>query len=119
YFPETGHHLVYGFKAYWEQNGGLPVFGYPLTEEFREHGQTVQYTERQRFEYHPELTGTPYEVLLGRLGAEDAQRRNITGNQPFLPLPATTTGDANCEFFVETGHRLCFGFKDYWHAHGL
>jgi len=30
----------------------------------------VQYFERQRFEYHPEYGGTRYEVLLGRLGAE-------------------------------------------------
>jgi hypothetical protein len=31
---------------------------------------TVQYFERARFEWHPDLSGTPYEVLLGRLGAE-------------------------------------------------
>ena len=31
YFPETGHYLAYGFKTYWLQSGGLPVFGFPLT----------------------------------------------------------------------------------------
>jgi len=31
---------------------------------------TVQYFERQRFELHPENAGTQFEVLLGRLGAE-------------------------------------------------
>jgi hypothetical protein len=73
YFTETGHNLRAGFRAYWEANGGLAQFGYPLTEEFTEtleDGQqyTVQYFERARFEYHPENAGTPYEVLLGQFG---------------------------------------------------
>ncbi len=74
YFAETGHSLSYGFQTYWEQHGGLAIYGYPITEEFGEmnpdDGQryTVQYFERGRFEYHPELRGTPYEVLLGLLG---------------------------------------------------
>ena len=36
FFPETGHSLSFGFKAFWEHNGGLAVFGYPLTDEFQE-----------------------------------------------------------------------------------
>lgn len=83
FFPETGHSLAYGFKEYWEQHGGLYVFGYPISEEFQERnpdtGQTytVQYFERARFEWHPENRGTPYEVLLGRLGAAFATSRNV------------------------------------------
>jgi hypothetical protein len=30
----------------------------------------AQYFERARFEAHPELAGSPYEVLLGLLGNE-------------------------------------------------
>lgn len=125
YFSATGHSLAYGFKAFWERSGGLPVFGYPQTEEFSEPnpdtGQTytVQYFERQRFEYHPEYRLTPYEVLLGRLGVTDAQRRGLLGTTPFRPLPASTRADANCDFFPETGHRLCSAFRVYWQSHGL
>lgn len=78
FFAPTGHYLAYGFKSYWETHGGLRIFGYPISEEFSElnpdTGQiyTVQYFERARFEYHPENAGTPYEVLLGRLGAQRA-----------------------------------------------
>ena len=74
YFPETGHTLSNSFLRYWEANGGLELYGYPLSEEFREVSPTdgreyiVQYFERNRFEYHPEQQGTPYEVLLGLLG---------------------------------------------------
>lgn len=83
YFPETGHVLAYGFKKYWEQNGGLYVFGYPISREFSEFNRdteqehTVQYFERARFEWHPEFRDTPYEVLLGRMGAEFADENGI------------------------------------------
>jgi hypothetical protein len=33
FFPETGHLLLDGFLSYWERIGGLPVFGFPLTNE--------------------------------------------------------------------------------------
>ena len=76
YFPETSHSLAGGFKLYWEDNGGLDVFGLPISEEFEEvnpaDGNTyiVQYFERARFEYHPEHQGTPYETQLGHLGRQ-------------------------------------------------
>ncbi len=47
----------------------MRLFGYPITEPFWEQGLLVQYTERARFEYHPDKAGTPWAVLLGRLGA--------------------------------------------------
>ncbi|HET7034079.1 MAG TPA: polysaccharide deacetylase family protein [Thermomicrobiaceae bacterium] len=83
YFSTTGHYLAYGFKSFWQANGGLAIFGYPISEEFSEknpdNGQiyTVQYFERARFEYHPEFKGTPYEVELGRLGAAAAARDEV------------------------------------------
>lgn len=72
FFPQTRHFLSNGFKAYWEAHGGLPVFGYPISEEFTENGITVQYFERARLEWHPEYAGTPYAILLGLLGAARA-----------------------------------------------
>ena len=72
HFPETGHNVAGRFLAYWELNGDLFQFGYPLTEEFEqrlEDGKVylVQYFERARFEYHPENL-VPYDVLLGQFG---------------------------------------------------
>jgi hypothetical protein len=81
YFPETGHNLSGAFKAYWEIHGGLPIHGYPITEQFEEKnpldGRTylVQYFERSRFELHPENAGSPHEVLLGQLGTQLSQKR--------------------------------------------
>ncbi|HEU5331042.1 MAG TPA: hypothetical protein VFU78_23305 [Thermomicrobiales bacterium] len=75
-FTATQHTLRGSFYNYWTNGGGLPVFGLALTEEFQERNTannqpyTVQYFERNRFEYHPEVADPRYRVLLGRLGAE-------------------------------------------------
>jgi len=75
FFAETGHNLSGRFRTYWEQRGGLAIYGLPLTEEFDEISPTngqkyrVQYFERARFEHHPE-NPAPYDVLLGQLGRQ-------------------------------------------------
>ncbi len=81
YFPETDHNLGGTFLRYWDANGGLMTYGYPISEEITEvnpeDGNTyvVQYFERARFEYHPEYAGTKSEVLLGLLGNEILRER--------------------------------------------
>jgi len=95
YFPQTGHFLAYGFKRFWERNGGLAMFGYPISEEHQEVNPddgktyTVQWFERARFEWHPDQRGTPWEVQLGRLGVAYAAQRGIdthpVAQQPQAP----------------------------------
>ncbi|MFW6075413.1 MAG: prenyltransferase/squalene oxidase repeat-containing protein, partial [Chloroflexota bacterium] len=48
YFEETSHNLCDNFEIYWQENGGLKIFGYPLTEPFEDGDATVQYFERAR-----------------------------------------------------------------------
>ncbi len=73
-FAPTGKRLGGRFLAYWQAHGGLPQQGYPLSDEFQEisaldgHAYTVQYFERAVFEWHPENTGSAYEVELAQLG---------------------------------------------------
>ncbi len=72
HFRETGHNLGGRFRQFWQQNGGLAIFGYPISEEFTEtledgNPYLVQYFERVRLEYHPE-NPAPYDVLLGQFG---------------------------------------------------
>ena len=92
-FPPTGHTLRGIFRRYWLAGGGLPVFGYPLTEELREVNAadgktyTVQYFERARFEHHPELAGSDYEVLLGHLGRESLSARPDIASLPVVTVP--------------------------------
>ena len=101
WFAQTGHTLGdsseggQAIARFWNQLGGLTQFGYPLSQPFTEvnqgNGQSylVQYFERQRFEYHPENKGTRYEVLLGRLGAEQL-------NGPPTATPTPTPSNNAC-----------------------
>ena len=71
FFPETRHYLSHGFLRFWEENGGLAIFGLPLSEEFTgPEGYTIQWLERARFEYQPTIAGNQWGVTLGRLGAD-------------------------------------------------
>jgi hypothetical protein len=107
------------FLAYWQRHGGLPVFGYALTERRQENGRDTQYFERQRFEAHPE-NRAPYNILLGRLGAELLERRGINWQ---TDIPAEAQNSA-CLWFPQTRHNVCnqaggAGFRSYWSSHGL
>ena len=59
--------------AFWAEHGGLPVFGYPISGQFSQQVEgravEIQLFERNRLELHP-ANAPPYDVLLGRLGAE-------------------------------------------------
>lgn len=81
FFLPTGHTLAGPVRAFWEANGGLTLFGLPISEPFPEvntdTGQMylVQYFERYRIEYHAE------SVELGRLGVQDVQLRGYVINR--------------------------------------
>jgi hypothetical protein len=86
YFPETKHTLAGKFLDYWQTNGGLALFGYPISEPLQEGGVTVQYFQRNRFELHPEQAGTPYEIQLGLLGRDMLQQR-VQVSETTVSLP--------------------------------
>lgn len=111
YFPETGHTVARGFLAFWKANGGIPIFGYPLTEEFTEDGRTVQYFERARMEYYPEFAGSPNVIQLGQLGREYTKGRYFV-NIDFFP------SRSDRYFFKETEHSLAGAFLRFWNENG-
>ncbi|HEX8221981.1 MAG TPA: hypothetical protein VF914_22520 [Chloroflexia bacterium] len=119
YFPVVGHTLRGAFRDYWQRHGGLPQFGYPITEEFSEVSPTdgktytVQYFERARFEHHPENV-PPYNVLLGLLG------RTVTAGREHEPpfMPAQPSGTPGTLYFEKTGHNMAREFVAYWLEHG-
>ena len=77
YFPATGHTLSGRFLTFWRTYGGDSLFGPPISQPFFAQNDDgtgrsylVQYCQNARFEDHPELAGTGYEVQLGLLGRE-------------------------------------------------
>ena len=77
YFPGARHTVRGSFLDFYARHGGTPVFGLPLSEAFIEQGQIVQYFERARMEYHPDMQDTPYRVSLGLLGAAYLRRERL------------------------------------------
>ncbi len=117
-FPETGYQVCGRILTYWRENGGLPVFGFPIGPQ---QAVTIEGTafqaqefERNRLELHPE-NGRPYDVLLGRLG-DEVLRRQGRDWQGFGKLGGAPGG---CLFFAETGHSLCAPFLGYFRSKGL
>jgi hypothetical protein len=120
YFDITGYSLCAEFESFWVANGGLSIFGYPLSDAFEEvnpdTGETyrVQYFERQRFELHPENAGTPYHVLLGRLGA---QLFGLGHSEDSMTQPGNQPDETH--YFPETGYAIGAEFSVYWSSYGL
>src|SRR5579859_2028056 len=116
-FAATGFCIAGRIREFWEQNGGLPVFGYPISPQEEEtiEGKTfqAQWFERTRLELHPE-NAPPYDVELGRIGVD---RLNQEGRDWFT-FPAGTQ-QPGCRYFPETQHTLCGLFLQAWHANGL
>jgi uncharacterized protein YkwD len=112
HYTATGHSVSGLFLQFFDRYGGVPTFGYPITDQIVENNRPVQYFERQRFEYHQEAAGTQYEVQLGHLGKELAAGRVSFAAIP--PIKETSTS----VYVRETGHSLSQPFLSYWKAHG-
>lgn len=112
YFEPTGHNVGGAFLRFFDERGGLDIFGYPRTDEILDGGRTVQYFQRSALEFHTAHAGSPYEVQLALLGDTlTADRRPFPTVEPF--------DDTNEHvYFPETGHGLHYAFLDYWRTRG-
>ncbi len=114
-FLETGFCIAGRIRQFWQQNGGLAVFGLPISlqREEKVNGipQQVQWFERNRLELHPGDL-----VMLGRLGEEYLQRQ---GRDWWLFPRATPTNNSTCRFFAESQHSICGEMLAAWRSKGL
>ncbi|HEX5689591.1 MAG TPA: class F sortase, partial [Roseiflexaceae bacterium] len=116
-FRETGYCTSGRIREFWDQNGGLMAFGYPITPQQQElvegRPTLVQWFERNRLELHPE-NAPPYDVLIGRIGADRLQAQG----RDWKRFPRVASG-ADCRFFPETGQSACGDFLAAWLSSGL
>lgn len=73
----------------------------------------VQWFERNRIELHPE-NWRPYDVLLGRLGAD----RLAQQGRDFFTFP-TSHPQGGCSYFPETQHNVCGDILNMWRSNSL
>ena len=120
-FSETGFCVTGRLLQYWQANGGLPVFGLPISPQRVEQTTSgsfqAQWFERARLELHPEAKA-PYDVQLGRLGV-DALTKQGRDWFSFPRATAAETGNANCRLFTDTGHTVCGEFLTAFRSYGL
>ncbi len=71
YYPETGHTVSFAFLTYFDEHGGLDVFGYPITEFVVENGFIVQYFQRACLEWYEDDPFAQVQVApLGKIYIE-------------------------------------------------
>lgn len=80
----TNHTLSEPFLSFWKTRGGVDLFGYPISQPMSQDGMTVQWFERARFEYHPDLQskGQPIQLtLLGKAAYEKTAAHTVSLKQ--------------------------------------
>jgi Mrp family chromosome partitioning ATPase len=107
---ETGHEVAGAFLDFWDDNGGAPIFGSPISPRISEGGWEVQYFERARFELERGEDGAE-NVLLGRLGAEVPVTGTVAN-----PLPEGLRGEATA--LGEGGILTPRTFFTFWEGKG-
>jgi len=112
WFSETGHTLAFAFREFYEAHSGLQLFGYPLTEVFREDGRPVQYFERARLEWHATLG----LVQIGHLGRWAGN--GLKKEAAFQPIGSPDSPGADRDYHNATRHTVGGAFRTFWHTHG-
>ena len=116
-FAETGQCIDGQIRIFWEGQGGISIFGFPIAAATTTtvDGRTVvaQLFERQRIEYHANNLA-PYDILLGRVGADtltalgrDWRTFPQSGNLP------------NCRYFAATNQSVCGAILQRWLSTGI
>lgn len=116
-FAETGYCVSGRIREFWERNGGLPVFGFPITplqpETIEGRAVQAQWFERGRLELHPQNPRS-YDVQLGRLGADLLDRGRAATDSA-----AAQSLVGECRLFGETGIAACGPILSAWRSSGL
>lgn len=109
YFPQTGHSIQGDFlKFYQAATDPTTLYGYPITEELKaKDGKRVQYFQRARFEYRPELP-EGQRVTLTDIG----RQLYIPANQLIIYSPFA------CRLYSETNYAVCFAFLEFFDKNG-
>jgi hypothetical protein len=71
--------VCYAFLAFFDAHGGLALFGNPISDFVIEGDLYVQYFERARFEWHPEMSPDQWVKLadIGRIQFDQSGRSPI------------------------------------------
>ncbi len=109
YYPETGHNIQGDFLRFYNAAADpLTLYGYPITDQFTEpDGLLVQYFQRARFEYHPELSSDQHVILTD------------VGSQMYTPsIQLNLSSPLACRYYSQTNFSVCLSFLDFYDKYG-
>jgi hypothetical protein len=115
-FRETGYCINASFRRFWEQNGGLRIFGFPIQPQIATtingRAATSQLFERSRFEQYVDVRNAP--VMLANIGVEALELQGIYWPDfaPTYDPDAVARGD--CRYYGATNHAICYGFRQFY-----
>jgi hypothetical protein len=112
FISQTGHNMPDVITKYWKDKGGVPAFGYPLSELFirKANGEqhVYQYFERVLVEYMPDSNS----VALAPLGSWFAEV-----NGPYDKVAAFDS-TVKKRYVPATGHSIGGGILQWYAANG-
>ena len=118
--PEITSCISGPIRDFWERNGGLSVFGYPLTGVTTETGQAGAQFQAQLFErFRIELRADSRRPLLSRLGVLVLARQGRDPRTPGVIPAATPLKRAGCIFVAEAKHNICEPFLSAYRRLGV
>lgn len=101
-FPESGIPVCYAFLQFYDGNNGAVYFGEPVSQPEIIDGRLVQYFERARMEWRPEMPNGQRVALtdLGRLDF-DLTIGNDAYTEPLIGIPEAQLVDIRAHAFAE------------------
>src|SRR4051794_12270047 len=81
HYAETQHNVSFAIKRFYDAHGGPDVFGFPLTEAFKDsNGTTTQFFEKAQIVLNSDVPGGVQLMPLGRAFSQGRQ------DAPFQPM---------------------------------
>jgi hypothetical protein len=121
-FTQTGFTVSQPLLGFWRAYGGVPIFGYPISDVLTERSASsadieVQYFERARLEVHREAVGTSDYVRTGTIGLEAPRPGTplsqlpdgLLGDQVVLGAANIPVPEKFFNFWANSGGKLIFG----------
>jgi hypothetical protein len=118
YVSQTKHNMPDVIAKYWKDKGGVPMFGYPLSEVFvrKANGEThvYQYFERVLFEYLPDTNGVALAPLGSWFGEvngpyDTADPFDSTAKKRYVAATQHSIGGGILQWYAANGDADMFG----------
>lgn len=131
FFAQTGFWVCFDFLRFFQQNGGLSQFGFPVSPFEFHNNALVQYFENARFEWQPAMPEGQRisladlgHIYFDKLGEDPAVLNSVPDPaQPTpsatafpLPSPAPVFDTNTVEYFPRTGHTVPGEFLQQYRA---